>query len=260
MRIQSAIAPFLVVALVCAPWPLLLADEPGGEAATSRPAESAVLPEVVRLKVPFVRQKPRNMCGAACVEMVFRYWGQTRWRQYDIARALLRHSPDIREVRESGILEQDRIDWSKYPGTHTAAMGDFLKQFAPTHSGAVKALPDDPGAAKAAGDEFFGHLKRHLSSGVPVIVHQYWTADDRRGHFRVVTAYDEKNKTVYLNDPRAGRIKQSYEKFFELWRVKEPWRCYYFLAFNVAGKSQKPKPLKIDLTRRSSSGSMAAQE
>ena len=60
-------------------------------------------------------------------------------------------------------------------------------------------------------DKYFKKVKESIVNGVPVIVHQYWKEKGSRGHYRIVTGYDESRKIIYLNDPNPGKkITQTY--------------------------------------------------
>ncbi len=73
------------------------------------------------LDVPTVRQG-KMLCGPATLEMIFRYWGESRYTQYDIAKSLLNQFPNSNRYKKSGIFETYPIDWLKYPGTGTINM------------------------------------------------------------------------------------------------------------------------------------------
>ncbi len=227
--------------------------DPPGRSSDSQSANTRIesgvgpLAQRIRLDVPLAYQKQKGMCGPACIEMVFRYWGEMRHDQYDIARAILRSSSAPERGRPSGSPKVPECDWRKYPGTGTSTMRRFLKQFAPTENKRIRTIPDDSALAEATQREFFGHLRRRLKERVPVIVHQYTSGPGTRGHYRVVSGYDEPRRIVYLNDPRKGQITQSYERFLKLWNVDGPWLPYNSIAFNIPGGAQKGKPLKIDL-------------
>lgn len=243
----------LVAGCLAVPRAAVADDDSFGRSPDSQPAKKEIksgvksLARKIRLRVPLVYQKPKRMCGPACIEMVFRYWGEKRHHQYDIAWAILHRFPDQKRVRQSGILDDPECDWKKYPGTGTSTMRRFLKQFAPTENKRIKSLSADPAVTDATRREFFENLRRHLTSRVPVIVHQYTSGPGTPGHYRVVTGYDESKRIIYLNDPKKGRITQSYGRFLELWNVDEPWLPYNSIAFNTLSGSQKPKPVRIDI-------------
>ncbi|MBU42426.1 MAG: hypothetical protein CMN76_04345 [Spirochaetaceae bacterium] len=194
----------------------------------------------VLLDVPLVRQPRAKLCGPAAIEMVFRYWGEKRFDQYDIARAMavMFHSESGR-FKDSAIVQELRehsqngfVDWKKYPGTGTYNMREFLKQFAPTVNPRIKRLPEEEADAAKVRDRFFLEMKGHLDSGSPVIVHQWYDERFRSQHYRVVTGYDDLRRILFLNDPAEGRIEMSYEQFLKLWNVDENWLSYNNIVFN----------------------------
>ena len=194
---------------------------------------NAQIPDRVTLDVPIVKQG-KALCGPATIEMVFRYWGVTKYDQYDIAYNILAFNPDAKRVEKSGILKTVRIDWKRYPGTGTSTMREFLKQFSATNNHKYKRLSSDASKAEKQKEKIWKIVQQYLSDGIPVIVHQYWKGTNSRGHYRVVTGYDDSRKEVFLNDANPGtQITQSYDKFFKLWNVNEPWLHYNAIAFNV---------------------------
>lgn len=191
------------------------------------------------------------------MEMIFRYWGEQRYSQYDIARALVWKYRDNKRYVKSHTLFQIRsgksaeeMDWSSFTGTGTHFAGEFLKSLARTANPRVQSLPRDPGRAQKIEDRYFQDLKLYLSSGVPVIVHQ-WLDGEREDHlFRLVTGYDESKQIVHLNDPIRGSLEMSYRTFLYLWKVDQDWLAYHYIAFNVPGPEQMRKgemQLKLDL-------------
>jgi hypothetical protein len=198
---------------------------------------SALILDRVNLDVPTVKQG-HALCGPATIEMIFRYWGITKYDQYDIAYNILLFNPAAKRVKKSGILKTDKIEWKRYPGTGTSAMREFLKQFSETKNHKFKTLSNDPHIAEKQKHKIWKIIQRYLSSGIPVIVHQYWKGKKSSGHYRVLTGYDEHRKIVYLNDANPGKkITQSYDRFFELWNVDEPWLHYNAIAFNTSGEA-----------------------
>ena len=197
---------------------------------------SAQILDRVTLNVPTVKQG-KALCGPATIEMVFRYWGITKYDQYDIAYNILKFNPEAKRVKKSGILKTDQIDWKRYPGTGTSTMREFLKQFSETKNHKYKRLSTDASNAEKQKVKIWKIVQQYLSDGIPVIVHQYWKGKESRGHYRVVTGYDDYQKTVFLNDTNPGaKITQKYDEFFELWNVDEPWLHYNAIAFNISGE------------------------
>jgi hypothetical protein len=205
---------------------------------------SARVLDKVELDVPVVKQG-HALCGPATIEMVFRYWGISEYDQYDIAYNILLFNPEAKRVKRSGILETSSIEWERYPGTGTSTMRAFLKQFSKTKNHKYKRLSGDNSIAEKQKTKIWSIVQEYLSHGIPVIVHQYWRGASSRGHYRLVTGYDQSRKKVYLNDASPGKkITQSYKEFFKLWNVDEPWLHYNAIAFNTDGN----KPY-IDLVK-----------
>ncbi|MCP5334804.1 MAG: C39 family peptidase [Oceanospirillaceae bacterium] len=191
------------------------------------------LPASVKLDVPLVKQG-KNLCGPATIEMLFRYWGVDKYDQYDIAYNLLLEFAESKRVKQSGILKTTPLDWSLYPGTGTINMREFLKHFAIVENPKLKSLPPDKYLASKEGDRQFEIVKKYVADGIPVIVHQYWGEVGSKGHYRLVTGYDEEKREIYLNDSTHGvSITQSYDLFLELWNVNEPWLHYNAIIFNL---------------------------
>ena len=66
-----------------------------GHCQTSSPDNTQASPEsgpvelkkLVQLDVPVVTQHRESLSGSASVEMIFKYWGENRYSQLDIARS-----------------------------------------------------------------------------------------------------------------------------------------------------------------------------
>lgn len=195
------------------------------------------------LDVPLVAQG-RNLCGPACIEMVFRFWDVTDFDQHAIAEAIVRRYSHIKRFKDAGVLSDDKVLWDKYPGTGTSTMRSFLRRHADTHNPTRRHLALDPKQQIAEAERMFARVKASVGSGVPVIVHQYTTLTKKSQHYRLVTGYDDDKQIVNLNDTRAdgSRIEQTYEDFLNLWNVDEEWLHYNCIIFN-------PKKRKLDVER-----------
>ncbi|WP_075179653.1 C39 family peptidase [Neptunomonas phycophila] len=198
------------------------------------------IPASVKLDVPLVKQG-KNLCGPATIEMLFRCWGVNEYDQYDIAYNLLRQFSESGRVKRSGILQTNPIDWRLYPGTGTINMREFLERLAKTENPKLKQIPGDHYLAERERESRFLQLKEYLARGIPVIVHQYWGEVGSEGHYRLVTGYNEEKREVSLNDSTHGSVvMQSYERFLDLWNVKEPWLHYNAIVFNVGAQYLDP--------------------
>ena len=188
----------------------------------------------------------KSMCGPACIEMVFRYWGVDGWDQRRIVAGILELFPDTPRYLKSGILETDPTDLTIYPGTGTITMRRFLGRFGEVENLKVETV-DDEARHERDREDMFAHLEACLAAGVPVIVHQYTSRKIHVGHYRVVTGYDAGRQVLQLNDPRplargGGRIEQSVEDFLFLWNVDEPWLHYNALVFTPAKREGEGEP------------------
>ncbi|MEW8265782.1 MAG: C39 family peptidase [Candidatus Thiodiazotropha sp.] len=191
----------------------------------------------VQLDVPVVKQG-KSLCGPATIEMLFKYWGVNGYSQYDIAESLLVQFSNSKRYRNSGIINTNPIDWSKYPGTGTINMREFLKRFGKTKNIMLEHEPVSRNEKINKRNKMFQAVKQYLSDGIPVIVHQYWKLPKSRGHYRIVTGYDEYEKVVYLNDANPGkRLTQTYEEFLKLWNFNQRWLHYNAIAFNLDRES-----------------------
>ena len=193
---------------------------------TSFTVRSEIKDRVI-LDVPTVEQG-KMLCGPATLEMVFRYWGEKRYSQYDIAKSILHQFSNSKRYKASGIFNNHPVDWSKYPGTGTINMREFLKRF-----GVVKNIMlENPPKSKRQSSRLFETVKESVSGGAPVIVHQYWGKKGSRGHYRIVTGYDNAKELVYLNDANKGvRITQTYQQFMEKWNFDQRWLHYNAIIF-----------------------------
>lgn len=225
--------------------------QPAAAANVYKVSSTPSTPASVKLDVPLVKQG-KALCGPATIEMLFRYWGVDEYDQYDIAYNLLLQFSETGRVKRSGILQTNPIDWLLYPGTGTINMREFLERFSKTENPRLKHLPPDSYLKEKERESRLLQLKAYLAQGIPVIVHQYWGKVGSKGHYRLVTGYNENRKEIYLNDATEGtEVTQSYENFLALWNVDEPSLHYNAIVFNenkgdvrvrlVPFKGQKPK-------------------
>ncbi len=213
------------------------------------------LKKLVQLDVPVVTQHRESLSGSASVEMIFKYWGENRYSQLDIARSLVWKFRDNRRFYKSHTLFQirsgksaDEMDWSSYPGSGTGYLREFLEPIARTENPRTKDLPARPRDLEKLEEERFNSIKESLSSGVPVIVLQWVDGSRKEQRFRVVTGYDLSKGMVYLNDPASGSVKMKVSQFLYLWKIDETWLPYNAIIFNAPGADQiKKGDLKVSL-------------
>ncbi len=196
-------------------------------------SSQASIKQRVELNVPLIKQG-KMLCGPATIEMLFRYWGVDKYDQYDIAKSLLKQFSHSKRYKKSGILNTNPIDWSKYPGTGTINIREFLKRFGSTYNMMLEHEPDSAKMKQQKRDKLFHNVKQYLSNGIPVLVHQYWKLPKSKGHYRLITGYNENRREIYLNDAHGGkRLIQSYDKFLKLWNVNQRWMHYNAIVFNT---------------------------
>ena len=218
--------------------------QPEAHASDYRTLSTSPIPAFIKLDVPLIKQG-KNLCGPATIEMLFRYWGVDEYDQYDIAYDLLLQFDETKRVQQSGVLKTTPIDWNLYPGTGTINMREFLKRFAAVENPKIKKVSSSKFKADEERNKLFMQLKQNISQGIPVIVHQYWSGIGSRGHYRLVTGYDDIKREVYLNDSTQGKaVVQSYDKFLALWNVDKPWLHYNAIVFNTI-----KRPLSVELEK-----------
>jgi hypothetical protein len=76
----------------------------------------------------------------------------------------LQFSPDDPRVLSSGILNTSPIDFSKYPGTGTKIMREFLEKYGDTENIRIKELPEDGKLAKSKEAELFYKVLKSVDS------------------------------------------------------------------------------------------------
>jgi predicted kinase len=122
-------------------------------------------------------------------------------------------------------------------------MREFLKRFGKTMNIMLEHEDVSKSEKIKKRGRMFNKVKKYLSDGIPVIVHQYWKLPRSRGHYRIVTGYDEYKKVVYLNDANPGKmLTQTYDEFLKLWNFDQRWLHYNAIAFNI-----ERRPLDIKL-------------
>lgn len=145
------------------------------------------------IEVPYIQQNDINSCGAAALEMIYKYYGLYEISQDDIFNKYKKLEP-----HGSGnyyIEVEDLIADSQSRG--------FTAEW-------FRSAVDYSGINK---------LKELVDQGIPVVVCQQVSKEDSlMGHFRIVTGVD--NLYVYLHDPLRGGdgIKWYHKKFLSFWK------------------------------------------
>lgn len=140
----------------------------------------------MKLKVPLKRQNESMTCGAACLEMVFRYYG-VEITENDIASETKIQSP-----------ETDRV----YIRTAHLVHFAITRGFSAFHCCMTNT----------------NELQKILDLEMPIIVLQRHSIEDQSfAHFRVVTGIE--NEHFIINDPEKDEEQMiSKEEFYKLWK------------------------------------------
>jgi ABC-type bacteriocin/lantibiotic exporter with double-glycine peptidase domain len=144
------------------------------------------------LSLPHHKQKTLHDCGAACLQMIFEYFGKMK-TQEELSKALCA-GPDI------WVTNEDLETIAQNEGLHTRSM--------------TGATIED--------------LKGFIEKDIPVIIN-YIDPDNQEGHFAVVV--DVTHMYIVLNDPWYGKdfpLPLSY--ILANWRSYEGDRPQWLLA------------------------------
>lgn len=137
------------------------------------------------IDVPFIKQE-KNLCGAASLAMVLRYWGENI-SQYFIA---------------------DRIYDKSKKGIESEALRSFAEEkgfLAFIYQGEIE------------------NIKESIKKGRPLIVAV--SADALSGfHYLVIVGFDEDRSLIVANDPYSEKLKEmESEEFIKRWKESNSW-------------------------------------
>ena len=150
------------------------------------------------LKVPYIKQINSNSCGAAVLEMVYKYYG-------------------IENVSQEELMDRYKELEPHGSGNYRMAT-DTLVADAKEKGFKSECLRANYKSAK----DCFSLLRENIEiKKIPVIVCQKFTDEEPLiGHFRVVIGMDE--NSIYLHDPHletgGERLKWSLDKFINFWQ------------------------------------------
>jgi len=151
-----------------------------------------------KLKVPYILQINENACGAAVLEMVYRYYGLNDISQEDIFNKYKEHEPygsgNFRITVDNIVSDAKERGFSSFWNRINCA----------NHKDAINTLK-----------------RLTMDLRIPVIVCQKFTEEQPLiGHFRIVVGI--KNNIVYVHDPHVsngGKDKEwVIERFMEFWQ------------------------------------------
>ncbi|MDB4984654.1 MAG: hypothetical protein JWM20_833 [Patescibacteria group bacterium] len=149
------------------------------------------------LNVPFCKQTNGVSCGAACLVMIYEFYGMHSVTQEDILDKYKIQDPHNQGMR---ILTSDLVSDARLRGFTSSIIAADI-----TDIKSSMAL-----------------IKTFIKRGVPIITcQQYSQEKSLSGHFRVVIGIDEKD--VIFHDPNdllenGALQKMTHESFFELWQ------------------------------------------
>jgi len=147
------------------------------------------------LPVPFIRQIHIDSCGAAALEMVYKYYGIENISQEEIFNGSKKH--DIGNGRF--ILKEETL-------VSDAENRDFCAQILQFTFENIKDMAET--------------LNVSIECKIPLIVCQQSEENSVLGHYRIVIGVDKKN--IYFQDPNMRKnfkyMKWPHEKFFNHWK------------------------------------------
>ena len=153
---------------------------------------------MINLSVPYCKQINNSACGAACLEMIYKYYELNNISQEEIFNKYKKTDPH--NTKGVNILTKDLVLDAQSRG--------FLSEI-------VRADFTDTKNSIAL-------LKQFLIDDIPLIVClQYSLKLPLLGHFRVVIGIDEKN--IYFHDPdntieNGESLNLSHKEFMKLWQ------------------------------------------
>jgi hypothetical protein len=155
-------------------------------AGKAAPARSPAPASVALKGVPYVAQLP-NYCGPAALSGLFSFWGKS--------------------------ISQSAIGQEVYDRRLSATNGADLLLFA-----------REEGFAAYSYLTSLQGLKSQLRAGFPVIVLQQMSAKDTRGHFRVVTGYNDLSRRFLVRDSNYEEVRSMpYDEFDLNWSPFGRW-------------------------------------
>lgn len=140
-----------------------------------------------------MKQFNDSACGAACLEMIFRFHGIEDFSQEEFYERVKSQTPDGKNPE---IKTDELVNEAKKRGFYS-----YLLKLA---------LEDENQVMKI--------LKR---GNFPFIVCQQWPRNPNYGHFRVVVGIDEENKKVFYHDPHPNFVENKemdLVDFIDCWR------------------------------------------
>jgi predicted double-glycine peptidase len=136
---------------------------------------------------PREKQLP-NYCGPTSLAAVLRFWGQDEQTQQVVGKCVF----DAKLKATNGA---DMLLYARNSGLSAYSFNGNLEE-----------------------------IKSVVASGVPVIVLQDTSKNDKSGHFRVIVGFDDRKRIVHMFDPyEVDRTRMSYSEFSSLWLNRGNW-------------------------------------
>ena len=199
------------------------------------------------IPVPFHYQIKDYYCGPACLEMVFDYYGEdiSQTEIADVARTI--GEPVYSTFR-------DELRRAAHFSNTSTSMGAELDYNIAGYT--LRSLG-------YAAFESFGmtmeDLKRYVDMGKPLILLMRYSESSERGHYRVLTGYNETH--FFLHDPwnkpewggeyGGPSIALKYTTFLELWEYSGCWALYvepWRLQVSAPAVVTPGEPFKVNVT------------
>jgi hypothetical protein len=168
------------------------------------------LPSEVALPWTPVRALLPDYCGPATLTSILHYWGRPV-DQATIGRSVF-------DRQRSGTLAGDLILYAQQAGLQ---------------------------AISRSGSR--GDLRRWLAAGLPIVVLQDLSPQDRRGHFRVVVGYSDIQRQFLICDcTEPSLCALGYDRFDDLWFHFDHWCLLAAPAERLAPPRGCPAPGDLD--------------
>ena len=174
------------------------------------------------LDIQHIRQTYTNSCGAAALEMMYKYWKLEDENQEDIFNRL----PKFDAGNGYFVIKEEII------------VGDAIRNG--FISGILQVNFSDL-------NDCVEFVSSFISLGIPFIVCQQWKINSGASHFRVVSGVDK--DFIYFKDSNVERetIKWRHQKFFDHWQSDGNMVLGNTLIFISRQKSDLPQMVQDTL-------------
>jgi ABC-type bacteriocin/lantibiotic exporter with double-glycine peptidase domain len=149
-----------------------------------------------KLAVPFIRQTNEWSCGAACLEMIYRFYGETGISQRNIYDAL--KSKDPHKGGKLQITTDAMV-------AHANGRGYDARWFRVNLN---------------SGADVEAQISGYLDRDIPLIACQSMADKPLLGHFRIITGKDDTAVLIHDPDPKTGGAfqRRDIQRLIALWQ------------------------------------------